>query len=206
MEEERNEINWRIAEKDRKQISSMIKGVSRVNSMEDIAMTCANICGIQLAIVNISTTKPILYQFTWKLIKFIENKKTKIWMRNNSDSIPHLPMVFMANIHQVFQHLALFSQNLINTNKIEVINDKFDTKKVITAIKLASKFINKMQEHINDDSIPKGIPEFAKSFSAEATEGGFAFVLKSNDAKKPNTTQLAKGMGGKHKPNDNEQP
>jgi len=33
MEEERNEINWRIVEKDRNKISSMIEGVGRVNNM-----------------------------------------------------------------------------------------------------------------------------------------------------------------------------
>ena len=40
--------------------------------MNDVAMTCTNVCGVQLAIVYVSTSKPILYQFTWKLIKFIE--------------------------------------------------------------------------------------------------------------------------------------
>jgi hypothetical protein len=53
----------------------MIKGVGGVNNMEDVAMMCANICGVQLAIVNVSEGKPLLYQFAWKLIKFIENKK-----------------------------------------------------------------------------------------------------------------------------------
>jgi hypothetical protein len=95
MDEERNKINWQIVKKDRKQISSMIEGVGRVNSMEDIAMTCANICGLQLAITDVSGGKPLLYQFTWKVIRFIENKKTKNWMRDNSDCIMHLPMVFM---------------------------------------------------------------------------------------------------------------
>ena len=77
MEEERNEMNWKIVEKDRKQISSMIEGVGRITSMNDFSMTCANVCGVQLAIVDVSTSKPILYQFAWKLIKFIENKKQK---------------------------------------------------------------------------------------------------------------------------------
>jgi hypothetical protein len=46
MDEERNEINWRIVEKDRSKISSMIEGVGRVNTTEEVAMTCANICGV----------------------------------------------------------------------------------------------------------------------------------------------------------------
>jgi vacuolar-type H+-ATPase subunit D/Vma8 len=78
MEEERNEMNWKIVEKDRKQISSMIEGVGRITSMNDVTMTCANVCGVQLAIIDVSTSKPILYQFAWKLIKFIENKKQNL--------------------------------------------------------------------------------------------------------------------------------
>jgi len=75
--EERNEMNWKIVEKDRKQISSMIKGVGHITSMNDVAMTCANVCGVQLAIVDVSTSKPILYQYTWKLIKFTEKNEKK---------------------------------------------------------------------------------------------------------------------------------
>ncbi len=93
-------------------------------------------------------------------------------MRDNSDSIAHLPMVFMAKIHQFFMHLALFLQNLINTNKIEIGNNKFESKNVYTAVRLATKFFNKMQEHVKDNSIPKDFPAFAKSFFIEATGGG----------------------------------
>jgi hypothetical protein len=78
MDEEQNEINWQIVEKNRSKISSMSEGVSRVNSMEEVAMTCANMCGVQLAMVNIAAGKPLLYQFAWKIIRFIENKKLKL--------------------------------------------------------------------------------------------------------------------------------
>ena len=77
MDEERNKINWRIAIKDRSNISSMIEGVGCVNIMEEVAMTCANMWGIQLAMIDIPVGKPLLYQFAWKIICFIENKKTK---------------------------------------------------------------------------------------------------------------------------------
>jgi hypothetical protein len=85
-------------------------------------------------------------------------------MRNNIDSLPHSPMVFIAKLHQFFQHLAFFSQNLINTNKLELANPNLDSKNITIAVKLASKFLNKMQEHIKDNLIPKDIPAFAKSF------------------------------------------
>ena len=68
MEEERNKINWRIVEKDRSKISSMIEGVGCVNNMEEVATSCANMCGVQLAMIDITTGKPILYQFAWKVI------------------------------------------------------------------------------------------------------------------------------------------
>ena len=93
-------------------------------------------------------------------------------MRDNSDSIAHLPMVFMSKIHQFFMHLASFSQNSINTNKIEIGDSTFETKQVSVAVKLASIFFAKMQEHIDDNSIPKDVPAFAKSFFVEATGGG----------------------------------
>ncbi len=75
MEETRNKINWKVVEKDRRQISSIIEGVGRVNSIEDVAMTCANMCGVQLAIIDVTTNKPLLFQFALKVIRFIENKK-----------------------------------------------------------------------------------------------------------------------------------
>ncbi len=74
VKEATNEINWRIVKKDRKHISLMIKGVGRVNSMENGAMTFSNICGVQLAIRDVSGGKPLLYKFAWKVIRFIENK------------------------------------------------------------------------------------------------------------------------------------
>ena len=139
----------------------MIKGVGRVNNMEEVAMTCANMCGVQLAMIDIAAGKPILHKFAWKVIWLIENKKTKTWMCDNADRITHLPMFFMEKNHQVFLHLACFSQNSINTNKIELGNEDFDTKMVVTAVKLALKFFSKMQEHIDDNSFPKDVPAFA---------------------------------------------
>jgi hypothetical protein len=207
MEEERNEINWRIVEKDRNKISSMIEGVGRVNNMEEVAMTCANMCGVQLAMIDIAAGKPILYQFTWKVIRLIENKKTKTWMRDNADRIAHLPMFFMAKIHQVFMHLASFSQNSINTNKIELGDDNFDTKMVVTAVKLASKFFSKVQEHIDDNSFPKDVPAFARGFFADAAGGGFvqAPAIAEQPPANTSTRQPAEANpNGKRKPNGEE--
>ena len=83
-------------------------------------------------------------------------------------------MVFMAKIHQFFQHLALFLQNSINTNKIKTSDNKFDIKNVSTAVRLASKFFKKMQEHVEDNSIPKDVSAFAKSFFTDTMgEGSF---------------------------------
>ena len=196
MDEERNEVNWRIVEKDRSKISSLIEGVGRVNNMEEVAMTCANICGVQLAMIDITAGKPLLFQLAWKVIRFIEYKKTKTWMRDNSDGITHLPMVFMSKIHQFFMHLASFSQNSINTNKIEIGDSTFETKQVSVAVKLASKFLGKMQEHIEDNSIPKEVPAFAKSFFVEATGGGFIPVPPAAEATKPVANQPAEANGG----------
>jgi hypothetical protein len=106
----------------------------------------------------------------------------------------------------VFQLLASFLQNLISINKIEVADDKFDIKNVTIAVKLVSKFFSKMQEHVDDNSIPKDVPAFAMSFFFKATGGGFTLALKGNDSKKTTTVQPADGTsGGKRKPNGKEQ-
>jgi hypothetical protein len=76
---ERNEKSFAISKKDCKQVSSHIKGIGKINTMDDVAMTCANICGVQLAIVDISPGKLLFYQLAWKLVKFIENKIFSRW-------------------------------------------------------------------------------------------------------------------------------
>ncbi len=83
-------------------------------------------------------------------------------MRNNMDAIAHLPMVFMAKSISFFQLLASFLQILINTNKVELGLTNIDNKHVKITIKLAAKFFKKMVDHINNNSIPKEVPTFAK--------------------------------------------
>jgi hypothetical protein len=107
---EHNEKSFSISKKDPKQMSSHIEGIGMINTMDDVAMTCANICGIQLAIINISPGKPLLYQFTWKLLKFIKNKKIYRWHACNAQFLVHLPFLFMGKLHQFFQIIASFSQ------------------------------------------------------------------------------------------------
>ncbi len=171
IQEERNQINWKINDKDKKVISSVIEGVGRIKTMDDVCMTCTNMCGAMLAIVDVTKSKPLLYQVAWKFIKLIENKKMKTWMRKNSDNIAHLSFVLMGKIHKFFQSLALFSQNLINTNKVELNNSSLNTKQIEAAVKLVTKFIKKMDEHADNNSVPKEIPPFAKSFFVEQGSG-----------------------------------
>jgi hypothetical protein len=90
---------------------------------------------------------------------------------------------------------------LINTNKIELGDDKIKTRMVMTVVKLTSKFLNKMQEHIDNNSIPKDIPAFAKSFFVEATGGGFTLAPKTDLAKKGTATQL-NGKAAKNVPDE----
>ena len=201
IEEERNQFNWRINEKDKKQISSVIEGVGRIESIDDVSRTCANMCGVMLAIVDVSKSKPLLYQVAFKFIKMIENKKTQTWMRDNSDSIAHVPFVFMGKIHQCFQHLASFSQNSMNTNKVELNDDALDTKHVTTAVKLVSKFFKKMIEHVEDSSVPKEIPPFARTFFVEQS-GNVTAAPISTVPTEQNTaakTPAAGTEGGKRK-------
>jgi hypothetical protein len=127
-------------------------------------------------------------------------------MRDNMDAIAHLPMVFMAKIHQFFQLLASFLQNLINTNKVELGLTDLDNKHVKTAIKLATKFFKKMVNHINDNSIPREVPTFVKSLFVKRNSGGFVIAPRTIEAPKSNpTVQPATSKeGGKGKTNGNE--
>jgi hypothetical protein len=61
VKEEQNKKSFAIAESNRKKILSLIKGIGKINSMDNVAKTCANICGIQLAIVDITAGKLLLY-------------------------------------------------------------------------------------------------------------------------------------------------
>ena len=74
MEEECNKLNFRIIETQCKKTTTNIKGIGWINIMDDVAIPTANICGMQLAVVDTSAEKPILYQLAWKSLKFIENK------------------------------------------------------------------------------------------------------------------------------------
>jgi hypothetical protein len=102
----------------------------------------------------------------------------------------------MSKTHQFFMHLASFSQNSINTNKIETGDSKFEMRSVSVAVKLASKFFAKMQEHIDDNSIPPDVPAYAKSFFVEATGGGFVPAPPAAEAAKPTANQPADANGG----------
>jgi hypothetical protein len=96
----------------------------------------------------------------------------------------------------------------INTNEVELADPNFDIKNVTIGLKLTSEFLKNMEEHINDNSIPKDFPTFAKSFFIETTGGGFTHAPKSNDTKKSNATQLTtanKSRGGKRKSNGDKQ-
>ncbi len=157
-------------------------------------MTCAKICDIQLAIINIAAGKPFLYQYSWKIIRFIENKKYTHWHACNSQSLAHQhqPMLFMGKLHQFFQHMALFSQNSVNTNRVEhsIKSEYLDIKSISIAIKLASKFWKKMTEHIDDNTVPKEIPSFAHSLFVEQAGGGFTTALTATNPTKTSPVVL----------------
>jgi hypothetical protein len=72
IEEEQNKFNWKANETDKKQISSVIEGVGCVELMDDISRTCSNMCRVMLSIVDISKTKPLLYQVAYKFIRIIK--------------------------------------------------------------------------------------------------------------------------------------
>jgi len=161
LDKERNEIQWKLTEKSKN--TSTIEGIGRISAMDDVSKTCANLIGIIMAMMDVTGTKPIIYQQVAKMIRFIENKKTNAWMVANEDALAHLPFIFMNQLHNVFKACAGFLQNSVNNNIVELgSNDKLDTKLLATAVRIASKFYDKMLEHIEENYVPTSIPAFAK--------------------------------------------
>ena len=72
-------------------------------------------------------------------------------MHDNKDVIAHLPIYFMAKIHQLFRYLASFSHNSINTDKVEIGELDLETQQIIQSLLL------KMLEHIDENSIPQNL-------------------------------------------------
>jgi hypothetical protein len=112
-------------------------------------------------------------------------------MGNNKVAIAHLLMVFMGKIHQVFQLLASFSQNSINTNKVELGDTDQETKQMTSAVKFALKFIFKMFDHIEENSVPKHIPVFAKSLFIKSPTVGPVNKPRTDDYTKRSVNQIS---------------
>jgi hypothetical protein len=61
MEEQCNKLDFQIIETQCKKTMTNIKGIERITTMDNVAMTAATICGVQMAIVDTSLKKPLLY-------------------------------------------------------------------------------------------------------------------------------------------------
>ncbi len=111
-------------------------------------------------------------------------------------------------------HLANFSQNSLNTDKVELGDSDFDTRLVKTGVRLGAKFINKMIKHVKDNLVPKEILKFAKSLFVEQTTGGIITLAATNtNAKNQKGTAISgavvsgtavSGESNKRKSNENE--
>ena len=166
-------------------------------------MTCANMCGMQLVIIIIAAGKPLLFQYAYKMIHFSKNKKIVCWYASNAQQLVHLPMLFMAKLHQFFQNLALFSQNCVNTNLVEhsTTGDELDIRNVSIVVKFAAMFWKKVNDHIKDDTIPKVIPSFACAMFVEPASGIVATAQVAVD-KSAATSTASIGAKGKNYGNE----
>jgi hypothetical protein len=119
-------------------------------------------------------------------------------------------MLFMAKIHQFFQNLALFSQNSINTNLVEhgATGNELNISNVVIAVKFAVKFWKKMNDHIEDDTIPKEIPSFVHSMffeNAGVAVATAAPVTMDKFAETPAALNEAKGKKSGEEPRNKKQ-
>jgi hypothetical protein len=137
-------------------------------------------------------------------------------MHDNKDVIAHLPIYFMAKIHQLFRYLASFSHNSVNTNKVEIGELDLETKQIIQSLllkmlehidensipqNLCQSLKLKMLEHMDRNSIPQNIPAFAKSLFVEAPKAGFTHESCTTETIKQSANQISTtaNEGGRHK-------
>ncbi len=159
-------------------------------------MMCANMCGMQLVIINIVAGKSLLFQYAYKMICFIKNKKIARWYACNAQQLAHLPMLFMAKLHKFFQNLAFFSQNSIIVEHGATGNE-LDIRNVSIAVKLAAKFWKKMNDHIKDNTVPKEIPSFARTMFTEQASGIVTADLVAIDKSAATSTASIEAKGQK---------
>jgi hypothetical protein len=162
-----NESLFNINEKDKKETSAYIEGIGQIETTEDVISACANICGITFAIVDTTgNNKPLLHQVAMKIIIFLRERSTSGWMRDNKNECAHLPYVFMWEIQKILQSLARFSKNSVNIRTIQANANESDLEisEITAAVKSFSTFMTKMNDHVINDTVPKTIPRFAKSF------------------------------------------
>ena len=159
----RNEIDFKIHESQRTKMNSTIEGIGRVNNIEDVVKVCANMCGIIRSIIDMQKGGyPLLHEFAIKIVLCIRNPSFQRWYLKNSDKLTHLHFIFMQKLHHVFVLLAQFSSNSKNTNSIKLGKSTFDNKNLNGAIKYASSFLIKMEEYVDEDSVPTDVPSFAR--------------------------------------------
>jgi hypothetical protein len=67
------------------------------------------------------------------------------------------------------------------------------------AVKLASKFLKKMTEHIKDNTVPKEVPSFAQSHFTDFLSGPQLLVKTNVASIVPAATTTTQSEGGKKK-------
>jgi hypothetical protein len=105
----------------------------------------------------------------------------------------------MAKLHQFFQNLALFSQNSVNTNLVGhgATGKELDIRNVSIAVKFAVKFWKKMNNHIEDNTVLKDIPSFARTMFVEQDSGVVAAAPVAVNKSTATSTTLIETKGKK---------
>jgi hypothetical protein len=97
-------------------------------------------------------------------------------------------------------------QNSINSNNVELGNHNLEVKHITILVKIASKVFCKMVKHTEDNSIPKEITAFTKSFFIKLPKEDFTYMPRTNNATKSKVYQISTTLnkGGEHKANGKE--
>jgi hypothetical protein len=140
----KNKREFDFIETHHKVLKTTIEGLGKITSMDCIVKICANVCCVITAFFNIRPGNPVR------------------WHAEARGDVPQLPYIFLNMLHKVLTQLAVFSTNAVNNNLVEHGDNgsKLVVTPVTNIVKFASRFFDKMDNHILEGSVPDSVPNF----------------------------------------------
>ena len=169
-QEEATERSNNVPESQRKSKVTTLTVLGNIKHLGDVVDVCANFCGVDRTLFDYSGPggKAIVYQIFEKMVEVIFDKEFKQWSDQRADKMPQLPFNFIALLQSVFVELITFARNMVNLSQLDIApqnnSPTFELICVETAVAIASRFVNKLKNHVQDkttftDVVPQITPD-----------------------------------------------